>query len=103
MSILHTFTGGIDGAVSTSDLVFDTKGNLYGTTQFGGLWGSGTVFSLSPLKNGTWGEAEYSFTGAPNDGASPYAGVTFGNGGVFGTTASGGADNLGTVYEITAK
>jgi len=31
-------------------------GNFYGTTGFGGLYGDGTVFELSPNGNGGWNE-----------------------------------------------
>jgi uncharacterized repeat protein (TIGR03803 family) len=102
MSVLHTFTGGIDGGRSDAGLKFDSAGNLYGTTQLGGLFGNGTVFRLNP-KCGTCTEAEYSFIGGTVDGANPYAGVTFGRGAVYGTTWSGGTTGQGTVYEITAK
>jgi uncharacterized repeat protein (TIGR03803 family) len=103
MSILHTFTGGTDGGRSAAGLIFDSVGNLYGTTFYGGLFGNGTVFSLTPKKGGKWTEAEYSFVGGPDDGANPYAGVILGSGAVFGTTSYGGASGQGTVYEITAK
>jgi len=100
MTILHSFTGAVDGALSTSGIVsvFESgNGRLYGTTQFGGFWGNGTVFSLNfPF----WRESEYSFVGAPTDGANPYPGLTLGKGGAFGTTSAGGTNNLGTVYEI---
>ncbi len=107
MSVLHTFTGGVDGAVSTAGLKFDSVGNLYGTTQSGGLFGNGTVFRLTPKKSGTWAEAEYSFVGGSGDGAAPYAGLLLGTisgtGAVLGTTRGGGASGLGTVFKITAK
>ena len=46
-SILHTFTGQ-DGAEPAADLIWDTKGNLYGTTATGGSGGGGVVFELTP-------------------------------------------------------
>src|SRR5713101_2745093 len=48
-AVLHSFTGGTDGAFPFAGLVQDSAGNLYGTTigaQEGGLEGS--VFKLSP-------------------------------------------------------
>ena len=45
---LYVFTGGSDGRYSFSNLVFDTNGNLYGTTKWGGANGSGVVFKITP-------------------------------------------------------
>ena len=73
-TILYSFTGppsgGSDGANPEAGLVFDAAGNLYGTTQFGGPTGTGTVFKLTPSVDGTWNESLlYAFNGA--DGAHP--------------------------------
>ena len=46
--MLYSFTGGTDGAHPQAALVFDTQGNLYGTTASGGANGLGTVFKLVP-------------------------------------------------------
>jgi uncharacterized repeat protein (TIGR03803 family) len=45
---LHDFTGGTDGGAPRCRLVFDSTGNLYGTTTIGGANGSGVVFELTP-------------------------------------------------------
>jgi len=45
---LYAFTGGDDGLYSYSNLVFDTQGNLYGTTRGGGTGGYGVVFKVTP-------------------------------------------------------
>lgn len=46
---LHDFTGGSDGAYPNGSLVFDSKGNLYGTTESGGPYGyDGVVFEITP-------------------------------------------------------
>jgi uncharacterized repeat protein (TIGR03803 family) len=53
--VLHSFTGGADGASPASDLMADPEGNLYGTTLYGGLLisncnfvGCGVVFKITP-------------------------------------------------------
>src|SRR5271165_2362201 len=69
-TVLHSFTGGIDGVYPYSNLVFDAAGNLYGTTLTGGN-GGGVVFQLKPTPAGGWTEnVLYSFSGG-KDGANP--------------------------------
>ncbi len=47
--VLHRFTkNGKDGDFPTCNLVFDNAGNLYGTTQNGGVYVEGTVFEIKP-------------------------------------------------------
>jgi uncharacterized repeat protein (TIGR03803 family) len=47
-TVLYSFAGGADGANPGSAVVFDAKGNLYGTTINGGASGYGTVFRITP-------------------------------------------------------
>ncbi len=55
-TVLYSFTGGSDGVNPWAGLIMDSKGNLYGTTMFGGSLGAGTVFELSPpaTQGGPW-------------------------------------------------
>jgi uncharacterized repeat protein (TIGR03803 family) len=104
----HSFTGGYDGANPQAGLTQAGDGNLYGTTEYGGisnnLSGYGTFFRilisggptpfLAPL---------YSFTNG-NDGRYPLAGlVQAGDGNLYGTANEGGADGDGVVFRITAN
>ena len=106
--VLHFFTGGRrDGATSIAGLYEDAAGNLYGTTEFGGGtvscntgYGCGTVFKIA--SDGTM-TLLHRFKG-PNDGANPGAGaglVADAAGNLYGTAQNGGANNYGTVFEIT--
>ena len=102
-TVLYRFTGGADGSNPVAGLVLDGRGNLYGTTQFGGNFtacpnvGCGVVFRLSPSGKET---VLYSFAGGNNDGAGPIAGLTLGKAKLYGTTARGGASGRGTIFEI---
>lgn len=100
---LYNFTGFADGGNPLSSLVMDASGNLYGTTLVGGAHGAGEVFEVSPNGSGGWTQTVlYSFTGGA-DGANPAdADVIFDKAGnLYGTTAGGGAKNLGVVFELS--
>lgn len=47
-TVLYSFTGGSDGGQPSTGLLRDAAGNLYGTTQYGGLRGTGVVFEVRP-------------------------------------------------------
>ena len=97
-TVLHTFTGGGDGADPLAGLTFDRAGNLYGTAHTGGLNGSaGTVFKLK--KNGSsWPLTPlYEFSNQGSGGAKPSSGVIFGPDSSLDGTASTGGSGFGTV------
>ena len=105
-NVLHLFTGVADGATPVvGNLIFDKAGNLYGTTAYGGAFGQGVVFELSPSGSGWTETVLYSFAGG-NDGGAPYSGLVFDNAGnLYGTTSYGGGPGCGglgcgTVYEL---
>jgi len=97
VAVLHTFTGGADGAGPVAGLTPDAAGNLYGTTYYGGsiagqCWepGCGVVFKMTHRGSG-WTETPiYKFQGVP-DGTYPAARVILGpDGALYGTTWGGG-------------
>ena len=105
-TVLHTFSGGRDGAIGGIQLVSDSAGNLYGTTFDGGNKstscepyrgnvGCGVVFELIKHADGTWREKVlYTFTGG-KDGGIPASGVILDSAGnLYGTTSFGGNEKL---------
>jgi uncharacterized repeat protein (TIGR03803 family) len=73
-SVLYSFAGGNDGALPAASLIFDSAGSLYGTTYDGGINNSGTVFKLTPNRDGSWAESVlYRFCSLTNcaDGEYP--------------------------------
>jgi uncharacterized repeat protein (TIGR03803 family) len=106
-TLLYQFQGGDDGDSPFGGLVFDDSGNLYGTTEYGGTPGYGTVFKLSPPPSGSgpWTEATiYNFPGGAS-GKFPVAGLIVDNSGnLYGTTWYGGtcsAPFCGVVFELS--
>lgn len=92
-----------DGYYPHASVVLDTRGNIYGTTVFGGtLDNYGTVFELTPGNGGEWTESTlHMFQGS--DGSYPNAGLVLDEAGnLYGAAASGGdtGDN-GTVFQLT--
>jgi uncharacterized repeat protein (TIGR03803 family) len=100
-TVLHTFGGG-DGAYPSSILLFDSEGNLYGTTQGGGdgsacdyQGGCGTVFRLSPQGDGSWSETVlYNFCSLSGcvDGLNPGGDLVRDKAGNLYGTADGGTN-----------
>ncbi len=99
ITVLYAFGGGHDAQYPNGKVVFDTAGNLYGTTYGGGDYGYGTVF-MATRSGGTWTETVlHSFN--KTDGATPTAGVVLDSAGnLYGTTNSGG-QAWGNVFELT--
>jgi uncharacterized repeat protein (TIGR03803 family) len=113
-TVIYDFGGFPDGAYPTSGLTFDATGNLYGTTNGGGIetnpycsQGCGTVFKLTPASSGWTESVVYTFGGPLNDGGQPYAGVILDSAGkIYGTTTMGGINGYeylsgGTVFQIS--
>jgi uncharacterized repeat protein (TIGR03803 family) len=104
-TVLYNFCsqpGCSDGREPGAGLIFDNNGNLYGTTPYGGRFGPGVVFKLSPpAAGGAWTETVlYNFTGG-TDGSNPFARVVLdNNGNLYGTTSQGGAAGQGVVFKV---
>lgn len=98
--VIYRFAGhAYDGSHPQSELV-NVGGVLYGTTPYGGLYGYGTIFSIT-----TGGKEEhvlYNFGFAEGGGAYPGP-LTYANGRFYGTTSSGGKNDFGTIYSVSTS
>lgn len=87
---------------TVSELISDSSGSLYGTTQGAGGTDAGTVFKLSPGPDGWTMTLLHRFRNGEDDGAYPVGGLTMdGAGTLYGATSGGGKDGIGTVFKLT--
>lgn len=107
-TVLYNFcsaTDCADGDGPFGGLIFDAKGNLYGTTVAGGpgIAQEGTVFKLAPDGKGSWIETVlHGFSDDGKDGVQPYAGVVIdAQGNIYGTTTFGGSGGSGTAFQLS--
>ena len=102
LTTLYSFcsqNGCTDGQGPTGRLIQATDGNLYGTTDSGGI-GYGTIFNMT--LGGTF-TSLYSFPN-PGAGSEPDAGlIQATNGDFYGTTFIGGANGFGSVYSFVVQ
>lgn len=107
-NVLHTFSGGTDGAYPSDGVTIDTVGNLYGT-NYGGAAGYGTVYSLKHSGSSWVFFPLYAFSGG-SDGANPWTRVNFGpDGTLYGSTFAGGTpgcsfqgrNGCGVIFNLT--
>jgi uncharacterized repeat protein (TIGR03803 family) len=92
---------GTDGSNPSGSLIADAHGDLFGTTQNGGAYGDGTVFEIVKTAHGyaSTPTTLVSFNGT--DGTVPVGSlIADAHGDLFGTTGGGGANKIGTVFEI---
>lgn len=98
-NLLYSFKGGSnDGQNPNAGVVFDTSGNIYGTTYGGGTDNAGVVFKLPP---GGVDIVLHNFARNSADGINPYASLVLYKGNFYGTTLQGGTANGGTAFKIT--
>jgi uncharacterized repeat protein (TIGR03803 family) len=92
-----------DGAGPEGGEVFDTEGNLYGTTN----GGASNIFELTPEANGSWKETVLYHFRNPENGLAPVSGLVGGGGILYGTTAIGGNgscfNGCGVVYKLAPR
>lgn len=95
--VLYAFQGGHDGSFPFAGLTTDAAGNFYGTTSQGGMAGAGTVFKISTTGNES---ILLAFDGG-SGGSNPFGSLIIDSqGNLYGTTATGGSANFGTVFKL---
>ena len=111
--VLYSFQGGNDGRNPYGGVTFDKNGNLYGTTQQGGVYlcterrlSCGTIYQLTPTGS-TWTETVlYQFQGRA-DGAFPDTALAIDSkGALYGTTTYSGGLNPrygGVVFQLNPQ
>jgi uncharacterized repeat protein (TIGR03803 family) len=104
--ILYTFPAGevrghgLQGSNPDSTLVFNSKGDLFGTAQGGNQDGCcGVVFALTPSSGGNWNESVYRFS-SENGAASAGTLLFDAEGNLYGTSPSSGSFRQGTAYRL---
>lgn len=99
LNTVVTFDRANNGANPLGNLIADSAGNLYGTTNTSGANGDGTVFEIAAGTHALTTLATFDGT----NGANPVSGLIFDAAGdLYGTTTSGGPGGQGTVFEIAA-
>ncbi len=102
-SILHRF-GNYEDFFSNphGGLIFDRKGNLYGTTYVGGIFAGGVFELLRPSAPGSDWKVKTLDNLNGSGGGGPNSSLVFDRAGnLYGTALIGGAANLGDVFELT--
>jgi len=99
--VLYSFTGGEDGGNPTTTLLFDSAGDLVGTTDAGGASCScGVIFKIDHMTGVE--SVMHAFGSTQTDGQSPLYGLTpDAHGNLFTSTVGGGSFGQGTIYGIT--
>lgn len=97
--VFHSFSF-TDGSSPNGDLLRDSEGNFYGTTQFGGSSNRGLVYELDAKGNET---ILYTFTGGADGGIPIGRVIRDSAGNLYGITSLGGDPtcSCGTVFKLT--
>jgi uncharacterized repeat protein (TIGR03803 family) len=96
---LHDFAGGdSDGATSDHGYVVQSGDHLYGMTTNGGHHDDGVIFKIKT--DGSSFDLLHKFGETHHDGKNPYGSLLLVGNKLYGTTANGGDNDLGTVFVI---
>jgi uncharacterized repeat protein (TIGR03803 family) len=95
--VVHPFAGGTADGDDPVAALIGWRGKLYGTTYTGGVYGGGTVFSVTPGGD----EVPLHPFGNGTDGNHPAGAVVHVGKAFYGTTSGGGLYGGGIVYKLT--
>ena len=104
-SVLHSFDTPDDGAMPREGVTIDPAGNLFGTTEIGGVNGWGVAYEVSPpaKHNGAWTEQVIYTFDADNGGGGPTYTTLLrdASGTLYGTSSHPGEGTVnGTVFSL---
>ena len=95
--------GDTSGSNPSGGLTAGPDGLLWGFTEKGGLSNLGTIFTVNPVTGALRQVLYFSGTTGAAKGSAPSAELTSdGRGFLWGTTSTGGTDDLGTVFKINS-
>jgi len=101
-SVIHLFRGSEGANPGRGNLVLDAERNLYGTTEDGGEFGNGVVYSMRPLAGGRWRYRVLHHFGTGS--GEPVGGLVFdAAGNLYGTTSEGAAYGAGAVFRLAPR
>lgn len=99
---IHQFNPTTDGGAPTAGLILDAEGNLYGDTKCCGTGGSGTAFEITDPGLSFELLFSFDFPGLDSPNCGPWRKLTMDTqGNLYGTTACGGVNGDGSVFELT--
>jgi uncharacterized repeat protein (TIGR03803 family) len=99
LTVIHAFTGGADGARPGGALLQGLDGSLYGMTAEGGVYNRGVLFRMTLAGDFS---VVHAFGATPEAGRVPSSLIQSAAGDFYGTTCSGGENDRGTVFRMTA-
>jgi len=103
-SLLHAFTGANDDGANpgNGDLIFDSAGTIYGTTEAGGATNLGTAYKLTPSQGGWEESVFFSFDPSQQQVAMPGSGLIMDKAGnLYGSSGySVDGNPSGAIYQL---
>lgn len=99
LTVLYSFTNGVDGNRPTAGLVEGPDGNFYSTMALGGAYRQGMVYRVTP-----GGQFTVAWSFDETNGSGSEAALAVASNGLFyGTTTWGGAESNGTIFSLTTN
>lgn len=101
ITILHTFCFGCKDGSGPNGMILASDGNFYGTTNYGGTAGVGTIFKITPTGDYNLLYSICSQTNCTDGSYSLFPPVEGDDGNFYGTTAQGGTLGGGVIWKLT--